>query len=438
MDNARAQRLNGTVDRPAWNLADLLQRSFGPLFTTCLYLIIVLPTGTVFHVNVKLLAFALIFLPALSRMVKRRRLTLLHIGLLLLTPTIFLFWVVLGQIYDFPMSLSLAEYKDLLIMLVSTWLIGVAIGGDQAEREGFLKVVLKAEMVACVLKLCLLGFAVLRGIPISTLVDTINLITGADLMGADFGDSSSLGRIQFTADGLIPLCIYLLLKYRQRLGISTMAAFCMFVLLTASLVLTFSRYFWAFAGVALVLGLLFGKRDRFYAVLLTGFSLLFVASLPVIIPIAMLRFSADVAGGSDDVRVLQIAAMKRYFWDAPLFGHGLGSHTNEIIRSDTLPYLYEVQLLALAGQIGIVGLCLVAAILLYYVHALFPWNRPWRGALLSVQLSASVLFCCWIAAGLFNPMLLTSSAAVSYGVLKALGEFEELPAPMRLGALPTA
>ena len=369
--------------------------------------------------------FALIFPAAMRRMFQHQRLTLLHLGLLLTVPVAFLFWMVLAQFYDVPTTLSVGEYRDLLIMLVSTWVIGVAIGGDQRARERFLRVVLKAEVAACVLKFMLIGFAAVRGMTISALVDSISLITGANLMGADFGDNSSLGRIQFIADGLIPLCFYLLLRYRQRLGISGTSAFISFVLLTGSLVLTFSRYYWGLAGVAVLLGLMFGKRDRFYVSLLTGFSLLFVASLPVLIPIAMLRFSVDVAGGSDDVRVLQIAAMKRYFWDAPLLGHGLGSHTNEIIRSETVPYLYEVQLLALATQTGIIGLLLLAAILMYYFHALFPWNRAWRGSLLTAQLSALILLCCWLAAGLFNPMLLTSSAAVSYGFLKALGEFDE-------------
>jgi hypothetical protein len=225
--------------------------------------------------------------------------------------------------------------------------------------------------------------------------------------------------------------------HRQRLGIPTLTAFISFVLLTASLLLTFSRYFWVFSGIAVLLGLLFGKRDRFYALLLTGGSLIFAVSLPVLIPVVMLRFSVDIAGGSDDVRVLQIAAMKRYFWDAPMLGHGLGSHTSEIIRSESLPYLYEVQLLALANQIGITGLILMAAVLLYYFHALFPWNRPWRGGLFTAQLSTSLLLVCWIAAGLFNPMLLTSSAAVSYGFLKALGEFEE-PARTAISAMPVA
>jgi hypothetical protein len=144
-----------------------------------------------------------------------------------------------------------------------------------------------------------------------------------------------------------------------------------------------------------------------------------------VVPIAVLRFSADVVGGSDDIRGVQIAAMQRYFWDAPLLGHGLGSHTGEVVRSQELPYVYEVQLLALAGQIGIMGFLILGTVGAYYFYALFPWNRPWRGSLIGIQLSTSILVCVWIAAGFFNPMLLNSTAAVCYGFLKAMGEFEE-------------
>ena len=425
MENTKARRLAKFVLYPAWDFPQMLRRVFNRLFSIFIYLVVLLPSGTVFHVNVKVILFAAIFPPAIYRMFRSPRFTLLHLGLLLLVPTSFLLWVLVAQVYNVPTFLSLSELRDLLIMLVSTWLIGVAIGGDQQARERFLLLVLRAEVAACVLKFGLVCFAAARGSTISALVDSINLITGTNLMGADFGDDSSLGRIQFIADGLIPLCLYLLMRYRERLGIRASSAFLNFVLLTASLVLTFSRYFWAFAGVAVLLGVLFSKRDRFYAILLSGISLIFIAALPVLIPVAMLRFSVDVAGGSDDVRVQQIAAMKRYFWEAPLVGHGLGSHTDEIVRSETLPYVYEVQLLALANQMGILGLLMMAVILAYYYYALFPWNRPWRGALFTTQLSTSLLLCCWIAAGLFNPMLLTSSSAVSYGFLKALSEFEE-------------
>ena len=410
---------------PAWNLARLLEQAFEPLFNFFVYLIVLLPSGTVLHINVKILLFVALTPAALHRMLRGARFTWLHLSLLLLAPTALTLWLILGQVYQIPWTDSLSEYKDLLIVLASTWLIGVAIGGDQQARERFLRVVLKAELLACVLKLALVAFAALRGIPVSALVNSINLLTGANLMGADFGEASALGRIQFIADGLIPLCLYLLMRYRQRLSIGTVSAFISFILLSVSLVLTFSRYFWAFSAVAVLLGLLFSKRDRYYATLLTGFTLLVIVSLPVLIPIAVFRFSADVAGGSDDVRTLQIRAMNRFFWAAPMLGHGLGSHTNEIIRSDELPYVYEVQLLALTNQIGIVGMLLLAAMLSYFFYALFPWNRPWRGPLLTAQLSTSILLFCWLAAGLFNPILLASSAAVSYGLLKALGEFEE-------------
>lgn len=410
---------------PAWDLPGLFERMFTPLFRICIYLIVILPSGTVFHVNVKLLSYALIFLPALNRLFGRSRQTLLHLGLLILVPTTLLFWVLIGQLYHFPQLLSIFEYRDIMIMLVSSWLIAVAIGEDQQARVSFLRTALHAEVAACILKAALISFAILRGISIADLVNTINHLTGANLMGADLGDVSALGRIQFGADGLIPLCFYVLLRYRGRLGIRTYSAFVMFLLLTFSLVLTFSRYYWAFAVVALVLGLLFGTRDRFYAVLLIGFTLLFTVSLPILIPIAMFRFSVDVAGGSDDARLVQINALKRFYWEAPLLGHGLGSYPDEVVRSEELPYVYEVQLLALACQVGLIGMLFFVAIAVYYFYALFPWNRPWHRALLSAQLSAWALLGFCMIGGLFNPILLNSAVAVSYGLIKALGEFEQ-------------
>lgn len=405
-----------------WDTADLLRRSFDPLLRLCIYLLVILPSGTLFHVNWKMLCFAAMLLPAIFRMTENRHLSARHVGWLLLTPTAFLFWVALSQFYGVSIGLALSEYRDLLITLVSSWVIGVYVSHNEAARLRFLRTALNAEVAACVLKIGLLAFAVVRHVDVAEMVTTLGKITGTNFMGADFGEQSALGRIQFTADGLIPLCLFILLRFRERLRIGTGTSLIFFLLLFASLLFTFSRYFWGFAAVAFLLGLLIGKRDRFYWSLAAMLGLSILITLPTLAAIAKLRFSADVAGGSDDVRTLQIHALSRYFWQAPVLGHGYGSHPYEVTRSDTLPYVYEVQLLALAAQEGVVGLALMAAVALFYLSGLLPWNRPWRRGLISTQLSLIVLTIVWFAAGLFNPMLLTSAAAVSYGALKSMSE----------------
>ena len=405
-----------------WDLLDLLRRSFDPLLRVFVYLLIVLPSGSIFHVNVKVIWFGVLLVPACLHLVETDQFTLRHIGLLLLLPGIFAVWIPIAGIYGFPLAFSLSEYKDIVTTLVSCWLAAVYFTRDEVARIRFLRAVLHAEILTCVLKVVLLLYAFVRGVPVSFLIDSINTLFGVNLMGVDF--ASSLGRIQFIADGLIPLCLYLLLRYRRRLGIGVASATIMFGLLALSLVLTFSRFLWGFAVLAFLLGLVSGQRDRFRAWLLVILGIAVLLSLPIIAPLVQLRFSTGVAGGSDEVRDGQIPALERFFLDAPLFGHGLGSYTSEVIRGK-LRYVYEVQLYALAGQVGITGMGLFALLIGYYFRALWPWGRGGQADRLNQRFSLSILLLAWLASGLLNPSLLNSAAAISYAMIKALAGVRE-------------
>ena len=356
-----------------WDIEQVLQWVFEPLFRVYVYLLVLLPSGSLFGFNIKTTVFLLLLVPALLRLFQKRSVTFLHVGLLIALPAVFAVWLLIGQIYGVDLFLSLSQYKDVLTTFVSVWLAAVYFSESELAKVKFLLMMIHAEGTACVAKLLLLAYVAYKGIPISVLVDTISDFTGTNLMGMDSGEA--LGRIQFIADGLIPLCIYVLLRYRKKMGITTTGALVLFVLLVTSLVFTFSRFFWAFAGLALCLGLLSNRKDRFHAWVLVLLSMIFLSTFPLLSALAQLRFSADVAGGSDEIRTVQMAALMHFFLSAPLFGHGFGSYPTDVIRNSKLPYVYEIQLLALAGQEGIVGISLMGCLGLYYFNDFLPWHR---------------------------------------------------------------
>ena len=298
--------------------------------------------------------------------------------------------------------------------LASCWLAAVAMDDGEDSKLSLLRTILHAEVIACVIKMLLLGYSFAKGIPVSVMVDGISDAFGVELMGLDF--ESALGRIQFVADGLIPLCLYLLLRYRTRMRIGVLSGLGMFLLLTLSLAFTFSRYFWAFAGLTFVLGLVLGKKDRFQATILAALAVVVLVSLPLLVTLYQFRFSNAVAGDSDNIRTQQIPTLERFFSSAPLFGHGFGSYPNAVIRSVKVPYEYEVQIYALAGQEGLVGLTLMVMLLALYFAPL--WPRTWQAVPRKLGLLAILMV--WLAAGLFNPMLLSSAAAMSYAFIRCL------------------
>ncbi len=410
-----------SVEPPVtWDAAALMRKLLEPLLCVYVYLLILLPSGTILGVNVKIICFLLLLFPVAYHLIHRQATTLRHLSLLLLLPAALALWVILSQVYGFTLALAVSQYREIMIMFASAWFAAVYFSGDDRAHVRFLQMVLHAEVTACVLKVLLLAYCTARGISVAQTVASISQYTGASLMSMDF--ESAFGRIQFIADGLIPLCLYILLRYRTRLRVGFVSALLMFILLIVSMAFSFSRYLWGFTVVALLVGFLFGKKDRFYGILVGTVGIILSLSFPFLLALTQLRFSADIAGGSDEPRTLQTAALKRFFMDAPIFGHGFGSYTTVITRSNDLPYVYEVELFALAGQEGLIGLSFMGIVTLYYFRFIWFKNTRGRSPRLDQQVCLTVLLVVWLAAGFLNPMLFSSAAAMSYATIKALAE----------------
>lgn len=393
-----------------------LKRSFDPLFSIFIFLLVLLPSGSMFGINVKMICFFFLILPALYRFSKQNS-NPFQIAALFIVPAIFLFWVLLSQIYWYEISFAFQQYKDLMIVIVASWFTLIFCSGLDVRRIQFLKLVLSAEMCACLIKIALLSYSFFRGIAVTDLVSVIHDIFGVQLMTFDIGDF--FGRLQFISDGLIPQCMFILITRRTLLKISNFKASLMFALLTASLILAFSRYLWAYGVLAILLGVAIGKRDRFKIYLIGLLSIALVSSLPFLSKIYSVRTSTDIESASDSVRIDQVRGLNAWFWEAPMFGHGFGSYTPRIIRDQEQPYAYEVQLLALAGQIGIVGISLLSLMGVLYFRDI--WRL--KGVSFSHQMSVFIILMAWVGAGLFNPLLINSAAAVSYSALMVLGSF---------------
>jgi hypothetical protein len=236
---------------------------------------------------------------------------------------------------------------------------------------------------------------------------------GVQLMSMDLDDIG--GRIQFISDSLIPLCLFAVFGLRPMLKVSQKFALLFSVLAVISALFTFSRFLWGFSLLGIFLGLVVGKKETFHwiwTVIVVG---IIIFNFHTLAQLVTLRFSVEQAGSSDLIRIEQTSELIRVFWDAPFWGHGLGSHSWRVIRSPSSPYSYENQLFALAGQVGIIGLFLLASLLIYYFRKILPQNK--KEAL--HNLSVIVLLVAWITGGFANPWLISSAGSISYGVLLA-------------------
>ena len=402
------------ADRP-------LMRTFRALIALYLFMLVLLPSGSVLGINVKVLCFTLLLPVAFQVALARRQITAYRLVGLLSVPLICLLWTFVSQIYGFEARESMAQYKDLMVTICTCWFAAVLCGDDQREILFLLRWVVYAEIVTSGFKLLLLAYAFARGIPVSQLLDVISRVFGVQLMAYDF--ESMLGRVQFISDNLLPLCLFALLCYRKLLGLRAGRTVLILGVLLVSDLFSFSRYLWVFTAAALLCGLVVGEKDRLQAILVSLLAVLTLATLPFLIVIISLRFSATVVTSSDADRIQQVAALRSFIADAPWFGHGLGSYTHRVIRSLNAPYSYEAQLLALFGQIGIVGVSLLLLLVIVYFRRLWPDER--RSGLRRAGLLLLLLG--WLAGGFFNPSVISSAASVSYAAIFAMAALHDRP-----------
>jgi|SRR5271168_3502911 len=386
------------------------------LYIICLTL---LPAGSVAGVNLKVITFIPLFIVCLQLLANETG-SLRQFAFLNGVAATFMIWAVRSLVSPFYAEWSMSQYKDIITTLLGCLFVRL-LTKDESSRRAFVRLCVYTVAFGCLLKILALMYSSRTGVPVSNIVDRISALFRVKLMTIELGDFG--GRLQFPSDNLLPIVLFAVLSLRKRLHMRGLEAFLIVGLFLISSLYTFSRYLWASTAVALCLGIFVSKKDKlhiFYLGTFVALAAFFHEQLSILID---LRFSNALAGSSDQTRMWQIGALWKFFWDAPLFGNGMGSYVLQHVRSVDLPYAYEVQLLALAAEFGVIGMGIFTFLLVNYYRKAFSFQK---GAY-SYQVSVGLMLFCFLGAGLFNPCLLVSMSAVSYGllfVLASLGSYE--------------
>jgi len=343
---------------------------------------------------------------------------------------VFIGWVFLSQAYPlFEFRMGLIQYKDIITTLAGCWFIRV-LTSKYNEATAFIRMCLFTVAISGILKLLILLYAYSAGVPVAELIGGISRLFGVQLMTMDLSDF--FGRVEFTSDTLVPICIFTVLCMRKRLQIGNAVSLAMIVLFILSSILTFSRFIWANALAGFILGMLVAKKDRMHVIYIGVTTAATIWYFYAIAAIVNVRFSERQTDSSDMERIRQNVALKSFFMDAPIFGHGLGSYSVQVIRSPQFPYSYESQMYALAGQVGIVGMLLLSSLIVNYYRKAFTFKVGAR--IYECALLLMLIF--YLANGFVNPTLVSSVSSVSFGlifVLAYLGKAGEDQAKLLLG-----
>lgn len=230
-------------------------------------------------------------------------------------------------------------------------------------------------------------------------------------------------RIVKTTDILLPLAIFLIInKYNFHLKINKILLSLMFISIISAVVLTFTRYIWILTFFVLFTSII--KRENlkyifksFIIIIFILFIILFVAKpfvasftpLQDVIEYIFIR-SADSLSLS--VKLEQTNYLLTNFGNAPVFGSGNAAYIQEYIRHDRLPYIYEVQWLAILYQFGIVGTSLIILFVLLPISPMLKYIINIR--LSRVSFIMLIFYILLLASGLINPYLFTLNSSILY------------------------
>ena len=386
-----------------------------PFFLFCAYMaiLILLPGGTLLGFNFKMLIFVPLVIVTVREVTgEAGGLRQIAIGTAIIAALTF--WIFLAQIYNFfDIKMSLAQYRDVAASLIGCWFVRI-FTQTRRDREFFIRLCLYGTAFLGLVKIGIFSYSMLTGVSTASVMGAISRAFGVQLMTFELGDA--LGRIQLSSDTLIPVCLFTVLCLRRQLNIRSLESLGMVALLIASSVFTFSRFLWGYTAFAALLGIVVSKRDKMHWLYLSVSTVAVGFYFNALALLVQLRFSQEIVDSSDSDRVLQSGALQRFFVDAPLFGHGFGTYTNVVIRQPDLPYNYEMQLLALCTQVGIVGMLFMASLMVVYYAKAFTFAKGSR----TYQSAVFILLLTFLVGGLFNPSVVSSIAATTYGLLFAL------------------
>jgi hypothetical protein len=373
---------------------------------------IILPSGSIGGLNVKQILFVATLLAMCMRAGHFGFTKAIGRNAILLVALLFA-WVPLAYLTGRSDGLlPLSQFKDIAVTVATAFLVSLYIT-DEHKRDRFVRVVLYSVGITSTIKVIAYAYAAATGTTVSDIIRVINELFDQNLATLDDGGLGA--RFLFVSDSLLPLALYALLSSKGRFGISAKFSVLLTMLFVFSTVFAFSRFIWLYTAIAVALAVITTRLDRtklVYIVLVGLTAAYFWQELTLLYE---LRLSDEQIDFSDGLRDEQSGPLYKFAADAPILGHGLGTYTVEIIREPVSRYSYELQLVALVGQIGAVGIAILALLVAYYYRGVFDLRRP-----VVQSVSIAILIAIWIESGFQNPWLASSSAGVTFGFLYAL------------------
>lgn len=369
----------------------------------------ILPSGYLLGINIKLALLVLLSLFSIFYI----KLNKFNINDYIIITLIIIF-TALNLINGLNEEYCLSQSKDILAAVSMPIIVYILVKNNIINYKIFLDYSTNWIFFGALFKILLVIYTYVFSLSFITIIEEIGNFFQIQLVTYEFEGVG--GRIQLVIDFLLPGAIY----YKIVTSTKSIKNYIVIFVLLISCFLTFSRYIWISTIIAIFLSIKYNNiKYFFYLIFFTSFFIIFNSELvSYIYNVVQLRFSENLINVSDNERYIQFEYLLSWIYDAPIIGHGFGSYPKSLIRDELLPYSYELQIMALFGQTGIIGvLCIIIIFLYYYrnILQLFEYNKSKASSIL-------ILLIMLVSAGFFNPILFSSAASIFYVYYRSLIE----------------
>lgn len=374
------------------------------IFYLLIFSIVILPTSTIFGFNPKavlLLLSSLIVITSL-KIIKISNYSKLILFIIMVFYNLEIInYLISGEAdYLFAFKHLLAISVTILVAII----LIISFKKNIIKFEGVINILIVSLMVFSCIKI------ILNLLFVNSLINFFEFkvfhlkIFEVDIESQDipFG----MKRFTYPIDLLYPLITYIVF-IRKNINLDINKYICLFFIITsgASIFFSYSRYLFIYYTV--VIYLCFPKQKKLLILLGILFIIVsIIATNGVLNEFFVNRFlSVDVAAG-DNLREEQFEVLIEQFWQAPIFGKGLGYGPIAMIRDVNSPFSYELQWVSMLMQFGLIGFAILILIYTIPILAIYKKNKFSNSILLIYSM---ILF-----SGFTNPYLMSSQFALIF------------------------
>jgi hypothetical protein len=375
--------------------------------------VVSLPTGSIFGVNVKVVVFLLFLAAFLLYLATNANMFSRADVFLLLGVAMFLcFWSLVGILHgQADTGQIFFQLREIASAIFIAWLSIFAIRKGFVPPERLIAVVILGMFAVSAAKVALVA---------GSLVFDYNPI---QIIQSTFGETSTVAgsidfnlvRLEFSADILGAFALFALLAPSLsgvRFGPISKFVFCLVVLLGSGF-LAYSRYVWFIYIISIFTAMIVERSWKLIAITTLAVVILSAPFYDVFQTIFEARFLSSGTDYSDAGRVEQSRALMDEIRIRPILGKGMGAHSNAQRSSDVQMYSYEMQWLAFLMQFGIVGEIGILLLVAASARDLFLAKHP-------AKLWVLLLFALWLFGSWTNPYMTSSFAGATFGLFMAI------------------